>query len=1328
MFSPRLSYLLKASLVLTCVHGLHAAPSASESREAISWSILGEKVQGTNLPKEPVIQATPSGARLRAVFQDLEAEATTEGLWMESSSSPHGGDKFRLRAMAIRRADSTATVRHFSPVGSVKVTSDAVFFLREGLVEQYSSSVDGIRQDFVVQERLAGSGDLLADLEITGASAEMSPWGALLTLQGSGREIAYSRLKVTDARGHELPARMETNGNRLSIVVSDDAAVYPVRIDPTFSDADWVSMGGVQGVDSQINALAVDAEGNLYAGGVFTVAGNVKSRGLAKWNGSEWSSMNAGSGLRSVSAILATSIDLYIAGIFEDTQGQWAIQVRRWNGSGWTPLGANGIGGIAFANITSLTAQGQDLYAGGTFTTINGVSAHNIARWDGASWHAVGTGVNNTVLALAFLGSDLYAGGAFTEAGGTTVNGIARWDGAAWSEVAGGVTKTSTAYVRTFTVDGGDLYVGGDFSRAGGIVSKNIAKWNGSQWSSLGTGLDHIVSGIAITSAGVHVVGPSQATHGIPVWNGTAWSSVGSRISGTIAIVALGDSLYVGGNFSHAGSLAVNNIARLDGNQWSAAGSGFGHVQALAVSGTDLYVGGTFSLIGNLPVNQIAKWNGQSWASLGTGMASTGEQTTIVSALAVQGSDLYATGHFETAGGVSVNHIARWNGSVWSPLSTGLESEPGYSVEGSAMAVSGTDLYVGGRFTRAGGGAANHIAKWDGSTWSSLGSGIGGIDFPIVLALKATGEDLYVGGHFATAGGVAATSVAKWNGTAWSALGAGLQPANQEDPGLVYALEVSGTDLYAGGSFVTAGGVQARNIARWNGLQWSALGEGFSSPVSALMRSGLYLYAGTLDHSAVGVYTWNGQQWTRLGTGMNRGIRAMAVVDSELYVGGDFSFAGETVAAGLIHAPEPTVSSLTVLPSQSVYAGSPVTFTVIPETGLSYQWQKDGKDISGATSGTLILPKVSYKDAGSYNLVVSSIFESTTSIPAQLTVRNPAPHQISITPYGDIQIMAGQSQQLSVAATDGQAPFTYQWRKNGINIPKATNSSLTLTNVQRAQEGVYDVVLKNSQGTGLSNTATLSLPPQVSVQTLPTDTEAEAGGSATFTSTAAGATSYQWLKDGKVIKGATGSTLTLSGVKPGDAGLYSVIITTPSGKVTTPAGKLVVNDQGLLIYKLNGTGTAYEGVLSRAEAITGYLVLDRSGQRGGLIFGTKNGSVKSHRVELHEGLHTHSTGPVPKSQTVITEVEEDAFVIWLRGIDSLLTMSKTDQTLGPKTLSGFLNSLSLTPSVHIESVTLSLTLDMIESGHTRAAEESLESALSRLSQALQSKGSALISD
>jgi len=73
----------------------------------------------------------------------------------------------------------------------------------------------------------------------------------------------------------------------IAVQVDDTAAVYPIRIDPTFSDANWISMNpSFPGADGTVNAAVVDGSGNLYIGGDFTLVGDVIASRIAKWNGS----------------------------------------------------------------------------------------------------------------------------------------------------------------------------------------------------------------------------------------------------------------------------------------------------------------------------------------------------------------------------------------------------------------------------------------------------------------------------------------------------------------------------------------------------------------------------------------------------------------------------------------------------------------------------------------------------------------------------------------------------------------------------------------------------------------------------------------------------------------------------------------------------------------------------------------------------------------------------------------------------------------------------------------------------------------------------------
>lgn len=320
----------------------------------------------------------------------------------------------------------------------------------------------------------------------------------------------------------------------------------------------------------------------------------------------------------------------------------------------------------------------------------------------------------------------------------------------------------------------GDIYAGGEFTRAGGISASRIAKWNGTAWSALGTGVTNGTSSYVYVDA--------------------------------LAVASNGD-VYAGGNFTEAGGVAVNHVAKWNGTTWSALGTGLsdgasgnGYVLALAVAGNgDVYAGGEFTLAGGVAVNYVARWNGTAWSALGTGLTG-GTNGRSVSSLAVAGNgDVYAGGGFTQAGGVAANKVARWNGTAWSSLGTGAANGMNDHVLTLAVAGNG-DVYAGGSFTLAGGTAANSLAKWNGTTWSPLGTGTanGTNDYVSDLAVASNG-DVYAGGSFTQVGGVAASRVARWNGTAWSPLGTGLN----DDIG---SLAVGSTGkLYAGGGFSATG-------------------------------------------------------------------------------------------------------------------------------------------------------------------------------------------------------------------------------------------------------------------------------------------------------------------------------------------------------------------------------------------------------------------------------------------------------------------------------------------------------------------------------------------
>jgi hypothetical protein len=555
--------------------------------QSILWAQIGSKAgadyQGDGLK----VTETAEGARLHCVFQRLDGEATREGLWMTSTVTNQANDRFRVRAVVVGRhaAGGRASPRALTsasssenkglagtlalpPTGTVTVEGQTVRFRRAGLVEECSVSMDGVRQDFVVAERPVGSGELEVRLEVTGAGVEAMGDGARLVLRQSGRKIAYSRLRATDAVGRELSVRMQVLGNDdgtelqrgpllglysaaashepreqdgpltpalspsegereepqqsqlLAIMVNDAEAVYPVRIDPTFSDANWISLGGVLGADQSVYAAAVDGSDILYIGGDFTMVGNTAASRIAQWNGSSWSALGAGMN-SSVCALAVSGSTLYAGGYFTTAGGSAANYIAQWDGSSWSGLGSGMGGGTlgTYTQVRALAVSGGTLYAGGIFTMAGGKVVNYIAQWDGGSWSALGSGLSGQVDALAALGDTLYAGGYFRPGKGAT-NNIARWDGSNWSALGPGLGGP----VNALAVSGGTLYAGGSFTTAGGSAANCIAQWDGSSWSALGSGMNNIVYALAVSGGTLYAGG----------WFTTAGGKVSAYAAGAV--------------------------------------------------------------------------------------------------------------------------------------------------------------------------------------------------------------------------------------------------------------------------------------------------------------------------------------------------------------------------------------------------------------------------------------------------------------------------------------------------------------------------------------------------------------------------------------------------------------------------------------------------------------------------------------------------------------------------------------------------------------------------------------------------------------------------
>ena len=138
---------------------------------------------------------------------------------------------------------------------------------------------------------------------------------------------------------------------------------------------------------------------------------------------------------------------------------------------------------------------------------------------------------------------------------------------------------------------------------------------------------------------------------------------------------------------------------------------------------------------------------------------------------------------------------------------------------------------------------------------------------------------------------------------------------------------------------------------------------------------------------------------------------------------------------------------------------------------VSYQWQFDGTNISGATNAILTLADVQTNETGSYGVIVTNLAGSATSSNAVLIVGDPP--SITVQPISQ-ELLQGTNVSFTVAAS-GTAPLIYQWSFDGAALAQATNSTLSLSNIQSANSGSYRVVVSGPFGSVLSSNAVLTI-------------------------------------------------------------------------------------------------------------------------------------------------------------------------------------------------------------------------------------------------------------
>ncbi len=257
------------------------------------------------------------------------------------------------------------------------------------------------------------------------------------------------------------------------------------------------------------------------------------------------------------------------------------------------------------------------------------------------------------------------------------------------------------------------------------------------------------------------------------------------------------------------------------------------------------------------------------------------------------------------------------------------------------------------------------------------------------------------------------------------------------------------------------------------------------------------------------------------------------------------------------------VYSMPVIDIQPVYEevceGSEVAFNV-EATGtepLSYQWKRDGENITGANENTYRIPIVSMDDAGSYGAIVSNCCGTVESIIAELAV-NPK-SSIQIQPADQV-VCEGSEASFSIQAT-GTEPLAYQWKKNGENITGASSSVYSIPVVSASDAGDYSVIVSSCCcGWIESNPASLIVITKPSILVQPVSQSNCEGAEVSFSVEAIGSEpfSYQWMKDGAEILGENAGVYSISNTAINDSGGYSAVVSNCCGLTISNVAALTI--------------------------------------------------------------------------------------------------------------------------------------------------------------------------
>ncbi|MCH8557748.1 MAG: T9SS type A sorting domain-containing protein [Balneolia bacterium] len=623
-------------------------------------------------------------------------------------------------------------------------------------------------------------------------------------------------------------------------------------------------------------------ENRLYLGGDFSQVASESADYMVIWNMDtrEWEPFNHGIN-NQVRQVYIAGNNMFIAGDFSSVDGLEANSIARYSFSSgeWDNMG----GGVPQAGdrIQRLASEGDLLYVLGNFPSISGLESSSVAVYnmETEEWSTPGNQAAGTYYDIVFEEESIWFAGSFSAApDGSQINNLIRYDRVSESFSSSGAVVEIGSSLRSLHLSGDYLYAGGH------------------NWDSV-TDDDNI---------------RSFSRFNLVTEEWEPIESADIAISGTYyGITAYRDEILAYGSMPRIRGINSGRIFTYnpENDGIRSLGNGITHegrVNALYRAGDNIILGGFFINSGNLRADRVASFNpgSRSWNQVNpfpSAVTFNGE----VHSLKKHDGYLYVGGNFGTSTATNLNRLARYNLSTgeWEAL-----IPEGQTMGGSiyAFAVHEDNLIFAGGFTSAGGVSGSRIMRYHLPTGSfhPLGDGTNGIIYDIVIH----DNYLYAAGAFSQAGGINTGRVARYHlaEEVWESVD-NVHPNND-----VFSLMVHDNYLYIGGEFTNLVESSARYVAKRNlvsSSEWERAGNtlnsgsGFGVRTIAMLEGTLYIggvfdsYQG-VELNNVARLSEDGESWLPLGSGVNGRVEDFLVWETDLWISGRFTRAGNKPAAG----------------------------------------------------------------------------------------------------------------------------------------------------------------------------------------------------------------------------------------------------------------------------------------------------------------------------------------------------------------------------------------------------------------------------------------------